>query len=165
MAYVTRYNFKRIFKAIRGAKAFEGIAVSGRIYPDIDFCFFNKMEREELLQFKAFISDPDLYIERYLDYCRPEKDSIFLEDGKQPAFHNTPDCERLQSDYTGYIVPDAIRAQGAETIERFREFYRMHKSLFERDPESFEMRASIAFKTKIMMQAASSANIGVACVS
>lgn len=161
MAYITKYNFGKIFREIRGAKAFEGVAVDGKIYPTIDFDFFNKMEKDELLQFKAFVSDPDLYIEHYLEYYKTPKNSLFLNEEKQPAYHSDPRCERLLSDFTGFLIPDSIKSQGEEVVQKFCEFYHKNKTLFENNPEAFEMRASLVFKVRIKIDSITLRNSGV----
>lgn len=163
MAFITKRNFNKIFNAISNSDAFDKMTLDAKIYPDIEFAFFNQLERKQLLEFKAFVSDPDFYITQYLKAVKIDQDnSYFLNvENIRPAYHSDSTCERLLSDFVGYPVPDCIKAQGPVAVAKFKEFYKEHLDLFNTNMEAFEARASILFKVSVRMEMLTLPNSGV----
>lgn len=165
MAYITRFNFNRVFRNI--ADSVELVADSA-IYPgnpDVDkFCdyFFNKHEKNDLIKFKEFVRDPDLYIEHYFTKTKEINSYKFLNlDGKTPAYHIDLNCKAMHNDFVGLLIPQNIADRGREEIERFKQFYRENEDLYIHDREAFEFRASIKFETKIKIEEDNRPNSGI----
>ena len=164
MAYITRYHFNKVFRLINQHSIFNDFKVDGIIYPAINFGFFNKLETKELLAFKAFVQDPDIYINYLLEKLQNEEESEKYLDYTFPAYHESEDCKRMFMDFHKALIPDVIRSRGAEEVARFQKFYNENKSLYEANIHAFEYRASIVFGARIELSFENHLNSGIRTV-
>ena len=165
MAYITRYHFNKVFRLIHQHSIFNELKVDGIIYPAINFGFFNKLETKELLAFKAFVQDPDIYINYLLEKLQNEKESEKYLDYSSPAYHESEDCQRMHMDFHKALIPDVIKSRGPEEVARFQRFYNEYKSLYENNIHAFEYRASIVFGARIVLSFESHLNSGIRTVT
>ena len=149
MAYITRANFRRISYQLNNQKIVKLDDVDNVILcediPSIKFDYLNKKEKQKLLAFKEFVLHPEIIF-------KPEYNKLNTNDTKKyifesvAAYHFDPDCEKLNQDFNGLLLPDKIKEQGDDKIIEFRHWYRENMHLLEEDKKDiFEMHLLTRF--------------------
>ena len=149
MAYITRANFRRISYQLNNHKIVRPNNTDDVILcediPLLKFEYLNKMEKQMLLAFKEFVLHPEIIFE-------PEYNKLNTQDTKKyifesvAAYHFDLDCEKLNQDFSGLLLPEKIKDQGDEKIIEFRQWYRENMHLLEEDKKDvFEMHLLTRF--------------------
>jgi hypothetical protein len=100
-----------------------------------------------------FFEDTELFIDNYFKMARSQNDEDLVFEVAPPAYHNSPECERLHADYRNYEIPEQIRAREATEPGirmRFRQWFKENCYLLENTgpkyrPEFFILRIRAAF--------------------
>lgn len=146
-AYITQYNFKKIFNDkfhYDGTKRIEGsIELMERI-----ICYYSENEMQRLLAYREFVKDPDHFFRLYNIKFRDTYTYVYEN---PPAYHIDFSCDLLHSDYSGKgpLVPEEIKKLGNEKIEEYRRFYKSNKALHDKDPHAFFNQVNALFRTHI----------------
>ena len=149
MAYITRANFRRISYQLNEQQMIKLDNTNNVILcddiPSLKFDYLNKMEKQMLLAFKEFVLHPEIIF-------KPEYNKLNTHDTKKyifesvAAYHFDPDCEKLNQDFNGLLLPDKIKEQGDDKIIEFRHWYRENMHLLEEEKRDiFEMRLFTRF--------------------
>lgn len=101
---------------------------------DIRFKWFNKFELKRLKATELFYSDIEIFSSMFQE-LRTYSNSNYVYPSKNPAYHNTLDCERLHADYENIKIPDAIRK--ANRTEEFRLWCIEKKDLYDKYADQF----------------------------
>jgi hypothetical protein len=127
--YITAANAVNIVKKIDPDKLrkLNGILYKRAIY------VFGAKDKARLLGIRELFKHPEEFIRHY--YVKHDVfDSYqYVFEGKPPAYHRCPECERLNSDYTNYEVPSFIRDQGKAAVLEFRAWFKANMHLIEKD--------------------------------
>jgi len=136
MAIITEYNLMSI---IFSSDVFQVDHTSRDVYKKSIY-IFNRYENASLLSVQELLEDP----ERWFDLVyvpRKTKDTYnFVYAEKRPSYHNNKNCQRLNSDYKNFALPESIKEQGKDTIIEFREWFKSVEYLYESDIEAFAAR-------------------------
>ena len=149
MAYITRANFRRISYQLNEQQIIKLDDTNNVILcediPSLKFDYLNKMEKQMLLAFKEFVLHPEIIF-------KPEYNKLNTHDTKKyifesvAAYHFDPDCEKLNQDFNGLLLPDTIKEQGDDKIIEFRHWYRENMHLLEEEKKDiFEMHLLTRF--------------------
>lgn len=156
MAYLTISNSIQILRKIDG-KQFENIG--GSIYKKSIF-FFSRYEKNILLGLQELWKDPENFIAvHYVPIISKDNFKYVFEGGK-PAYHYDATCDRLNSNFTNFEIPDAIKEKGADEVNKFRTWFKKNMHLMEK-PEIFTMRLFHAFNIQVNPKAIDYNNSGV----
>lgn len=147
MAYITKYNFDKLFNnryRYDATKKLKGtIELMERIV-----CYYSDDEMQRFLAYRELAKDPASFLGLYKV---PFKDTYTYVWEAPPAYHNSSSCELLLSDYSGKgaIIPDEIRRLGYDMIAKYREFYKNNKTIHDKDPQMFFNLVNKTFHTNI----------------
>ena len=135
MAYITIANANSIiFKS-----DLKQVDFKKQLYK-IPIYFFNNYEKNALLAFRELLSDPERYFtEIYKPYKAIDTYTLVFE-GRRPAYHNDPNCIRLNSDFENYEIPQEIQSQGTNKVQEFRLWFSQVMHLLEDRPDAFVAR-------------------------
>lgn len=131
--YITAYNLEQI---TRKTKPY--IELEGKIH-DRPIYFFSEFEIKNLLSLKSFINNPHYFIDNYYSPIVTEDHHKYVFEGVKPAYHKRNDCERLNSNYRNFEIPEKIKEQGKEKINEFRKWFKENLNLLN-NPDVFVMR-------------------------
>lgn len=132
MAYITRANFKRISFHLN-EKQYDGEqAIVCEEIPQIHFEYFNKSERQALQAFKEFVLHPEIILKPEYHKLRKVDTKTYVFESVA-AYHCDINCEKLNQDFNGILLPDKIKEQGDEKIEEFRQWYKDNLHFLEED--------------------------------
>lgn len=135
MAYITESNLKRIIRE----SDYHSQEFSCPIYKR-SISFFNKSEIKELQATLELLKDPLNYFRIYYKPLVNIDSYRYIFPPKAPVFHTLEGCERLNSNFENYVIPNEIQEKGAEKVEEFRRWFLENKNTFENDPNVFGMR-------------------------
>ena len=149
MAYITRFNFKRISHQLDEKKIINTDNIDSILLcedlPNIKFAYMNKLEKQGLLAFKEFVLHPEIIF-------NPEYRKVKFKDTKMfvfetpAAYHLDSNCSKLHQDFNGVLLPDKIKEQGDEKIKEFRQWCRENMHFLEEDKKDiFEMHLQMKF--------------------
>jgi len=135
MAYITQYNFKRIFYSLNTQKIISDADVNREILcedvPNSKFEMLNKSERRRLLAFKEYVQCGEIALNKDYQKINTEDTGRYITENNHPAYHIDGNCERLFADFAAVEIPAMIREQGSEKITEFRAWYNKHASMLE----------------------------------
>lgn len=156
--YITRANFRQIVRKSN----IKGLHLQGEIYK-IPIYFFSKYEENELLAIQELLKDPEKYfteIYQPLDMI-PDTYRLMYE-SKSSAYHKVCNCCHLKSDYLNFVIPEAIREQGKDTVIRFRKWFEGVRYLLDEGrADAFEMRLHAAWNIQIYIKSIEIDNSGI----
>lgn len=136
MAIITEYNLMSI---IFNSDVLQVDQTSRDVYKKSIY-IFNQYENASLLSVQELLEDP----ERWFDLVyvpRKTKDSYnYVYAEKRPSYHNNRNCQRLNSDYKNFTIPESIKEQGRDTIIEFRDWFKSVEYLYDSDIEAFAAR-------------------------
>lgn len=140
MAYLTKSNSLRIIAKIdfRQIGNLEGEVYKKPIY------FFSNYEINNLLGLRELLKDPEKFIKEYYVPVENADSFRYVYEGSKPAYHSKPNCERLNSNYRNFEIPEEIRNRGAEEVQNFRTWFKKNQYLLEKI-DVFVARLQIAF--------------------
>lgn len=89
---------------------------------------------------KELLINPENYFNKiYKKYVA--KDSLkFTDPERNPCYHSNPKCERLNSDFQTFEIPEEIREKGLEKVNEFREWFKTVQHFIESKPDVFAER-------------------------
>lgn len=147
-AFITLNNFKS-FKSI----VFE--TDYSRDCRDLEDLYKSKLShilsRPELAllrSYKAILESSPLKLESYKPISEKADTKTFVWEGRPPAYHSKPSCEKLRSDYQNFEIPPEIRDKGDSEIAKFRKFFSEHRSLIKDDENKFIDKLEAVFFLK-----------------
>lgn len=155
MTFITKSNSVGILRKVDFQKA---KALSGDVYK-MPIYFFSDYERNVLLGVRKLYENPDEFVkEYYVPIIREDKHQFVFEGGK-PAFHNNPTCERLNSNYINFEIPEYLKERarlngGAEAesklVQDFRAWFKKYMYLLKEDKkEEFVKKLDARFNYSI----------------
>lgn len=149
MAYITRFNFKRISNRLDAKKIINKDNIDSILLcedlPDIKFGYLNKVEKQGLLAFKEFVLNPEIIFNPEYRKIRFEDTKTFVFENPS-AYHLDPNCSQLHKDFNAPLIPNKIKEQGDEKIKEFRQWYRENMHFLEEDKKDiFEMHLQMKF--------------------
>lgn len=156
MAYITKSNSLKILSKVESGEI-NNISEEVYIKP---IYFFSDYERNKLIAFKEFLKDPNNFIRKYYIPIETTDNLKFVYEGGKPSYHFKSDCERLNSNYRNFEIPESIRERGKEEVTKFRKWFRENQHLLE-NPEIFAARIKLAFGIIINPKAIDFENSGV----
>lgn len=155
-AYITSANMLRIIRQTDIVTAdIEGTVYKKPIY------LFSRFEEKSLIAIQELISDTERFLSEIYNRVEVVDRMKYVFEGKKPAYHNDLNCERLNSNFKNFEIPEEIKEKGTEEIMRFRNWFKENYSLLER-PDVFEMRLHMAFGVLINPKAINFTNSGPA---
>jgi len=156
MAFLTKSNSLKIIARID----FKQIGnLDGTVYKKPIY-FFSDYEKNNLLGLQELLKDPERFIKEYYRPIEVVDNLQYVYEGKQPAYHCKSDCERLNSNYKNFKIPEEIREKGTNEILRFRKWFKENSYLLDK-PDTFVMRLHAAFGVQMNPKAIDYANSGV----
>ncbi|MFD2787051.1 hypothetical protein [Hymenobacter rubripertinctus] len=137
MAYITKGNANKILRQIDiSSLPTDFPKLKGEIYKK-KISIFSNNEINRLLLRKELLRNPDGFFKLY---CKIEKrpDTYrYIHEGGSPAYHESPDCIRLTSDFTAYEIPLIIQERGKNEVVKFRIWFSQNRDIFENDNNKF----------------------------
>ncbi len=156
-AYVTRNTFKRVGNRLQPAEVSID-AVFTYIYKDSLRGLLNDTEAKRLYVLRCLLQG---------------KSDQLVESGKTFApgyvfsigpsrYHASRECEFLKADFTNYLVPPEIEAQGAERVREFQQFCEDNKQLLrDKTPAAFWAYVGTRFRISSNPRHVQYANSGI----
>lgn len=138
--YITRANSMKILKKLD----YKNLNIEGSVY-NKPIYFFNKREEQALLAYKEFVMNPEKFVEEVYQRVEIVDNYRYVFEGESPCYHRREDCERLNSEFRNYEIPQTIRDRGIDEIERYRIWFRENLYLLEGKEDILEMRIYAAF--------------------
>ena len=156
MAYLTKSNSLKIIARIDFKKIGN---LEGEVYKKPIF-FFSDYEKNNLLGLKELLKDPETFIQEYYVPIENTDNLRYVYEGGKPAYHSKSDCERLNSNYRNFEIPEEIREKGKDEVLRFRSWFKENQYLLEK-PDIFVARLQMAFGVTMNPKAIDHENSGV----
>jgi hypothetical protein len=91
------------------------------------------------LALQKLIADPEEFLTSYYKPIEKKDSFTLVFEGKAPAFHHAANCERLNSNYNNFLIPEKIKRQGKTAILGFRNWFKENQTLLDK-PDVFAMR-------------------------
>ena len=126
----------------------------------IPIYFFSKYEKNALLSIQELLEDPSNWFETIYKPKNNNDTFRFVYEGRKPAYHNSPNCDRLLSDFRNFEIPQIIRDKGNEEVVKFRNWFEKVEHLLHKDPDAFVMRLNNAWGLKTNVKAIQYENSG-----
>lgn len=151
MVYITKANSQRMV----GELKLSDLHLEGEVY-DKPIYFFNELEKQSLLAYKELMEHPEKFVDYVYRRIRPQfNDNYVFDRGSYPCYHLFPDCQRLRSEYHNWLIPQAIKDKGHESVESFRSWIKASfelQELIDNDPEAFQFRVQQKFGVVVQMR-------------
>jgi hypothetical protein len=156
MAYLTKSNSLKIITSndFKSTGDLDGDVYKKPIY------FFSTVEKNRLIGLQKLFEDPDKFIGEYYIPIKTEDKFQYVFEGNKPAFHNNSQCERLNSNYINFRIPDEIRERGKDEVIKFRAWFKSNHHLMEK-PDLFVERLRLAFDVQVSPKSIERDNSGV----
>lgn len=135
MAYITVTNSKKLLRKL-DLKKFEDLL--GDVYKK-DIYFFSKREKSMLIGIRELLKDPENFVVEFYNPVKVIDTFKYIFEEQQPAYHVDSLCERLQSNFQNFELPEEIKAKGEEEIKDFRKWFKQNSYTLEK-PDVFFMR-------------------------
>lgn len=156
MAYLTKSNSLKIIARID----FKQIGnLQGEVYKKPIY-FFSDYEKNNLLGLKELLKDPETFIQEFYVPIENTDNLRYVYEGGKPAYHAKPDCDRLNSNYRNFEIPEEIREKGKDEVLKFRSWFKENQYLLEK-PDVFVARLQMAFGVTMNPKAIDYENSGV----
>lgn len=133
--------------------------LKGEMYK-IPIYFFSKYEEQSLLAIQELLQNPEYYFTEIYQPHEPIDTYKYVYEGKRPAYHNEPNCERLNADWDNYEIPEDISERGEEAVIEFREWFETVAHLIKDRPDAFVMRLHARWGILTNVNAISRGNSG-----
>lgn len=147
MVFITIANSKRILRKLDLGK----LDLKGQIY-DKPIYVFNKREEQSLLAYKELLMNPERFVKEIYQKVEIKDSYRYVYEGEMPCYHKVGDCERLNAEFCNFRIPEEIREQGVETVQRFRTWFKGNSYLLEGKEDVFEMRINAAFHLRLKIE-------------
>jgi hypothetical protein len=153
MVFVTQAN---VASMIYWVDRVHLLNLSGEVYKRPIY-ILSTGEKRRLLAIRRFFEASDVFIEQYFGKARGTDDECMVFEGTSPAYHTIAECERLNSDYTNYEIPEQIMdmAKTDPSLKaRFRQWFKDNSYLLDDNnpkyqPGYFLLRIRADFKVDI----------------
>lgn len=156
MAYITKAKSLSIIRRIDDKKMGN---LKGNVFEKPIYLFSN-FEENILLAWKELLKDPEKFIKEYYIPIKNIDNLQYVFEGGKPAYHSTPKCIRLKSNFRNFEIPNEIREKGKEEAIKFRNWFKENQYLLEK-PDVFVARLHSAFGVKVNPKAIDYENSGV----
>ncbi|UTM21852.1 hypothetical protein [Dyadobacter fanqingshengii] len=149
MPFITNYNFSQIINGVNTINIGEENVYNKPI------SFLNKTEIHKLLKIRKILQLFDqVTIESYIKIEKKEDTKSWIFEGGQPAYHQTPSCSTLNSEYINFPIPDKIKENNR--VPEFREWFKENMHLITDGKEDiFKLHLStkfgVQFQSKIQI--------------
>lgn len=140
-AYITKSNLKSIIMKVYANPSKEDI--EGIYKEDLNHILSLK-ELAALFILKEAYAEKEFDLEKYMRKHKRDTKSFVFEGGS-PSYHTNPFCEKLNSSFTNFELPEEIKAKGEEEIIRFRRFFIENASLLKSDEARFFKKLEATF--------------------
>lgn len=143
MAYITKYNFNKVFSDRYVESEYPESHWLDRIKG-----FYAMSELQRLYAYEVFVKDPVMFCKQHgINF----KDTYTYVYENPPAYHVNNNCTSLNKDFTGKgaIVPQEIRQQGYNAVKEYRRFYRQNLYIHDTDKKTFFNMVNEKFVTNI----------------
>ena len=141
--YITNSNAHRILKQIDYDKLPDDNKVAIYTKP---IYFLAPWEIKKLRVTKILFENFETFVKEYYQPLENEDTLTYVFEGGQSAYHSSNTCERLNSNYTNFKIPQSIRDKGEEEVKKFRKWFYNYKPLLDMQ-EGKDMFYSQLFKT------------------
>ena len=91
--------------------------LSGEVYKKPIY-FLSYYEEKYLLAIQELFKDSKNYFTSIYVPIKTEDTYRLMFENVHPCFHSTPDCNRINSDYSNYHIPEEISKQGPDWKNR-----------------------------------------------
>ena len=155
--YVTKSNSLKIatFSSIKGSiEDFENLYDSSLTF------LLSTPELNLLYAYKETISNPEHIFQAYKKW-KPIDTKKYVWEGGTPAFHSTPECERLHSQYINLEIPPEIQSRDDAEVEKFRRFVKANYALLEDNEPLFLKRLDARFVLRNPPKSVKASNSGL----
>lgn len=171
MAYITKSNFDKIIRRTDLMNA--DIEYSSHDIYVQPITFFSKLEEKMLLATKILMKDQDKFITHVykpLEVNNEDSLKYVYEINNGPAFHNSIDCQNLNSDFKNFLIPEELRARAYRSggyekewrvVREFRSWFIENRRLFETDLAEFLKKLDIRFNINIAPERVELMNSGI----
>lgn len=122
--------------------------------------FLVTTKKNNLLVLKELLKDPETFIREFYVPIENTDNLRYVYEGGKPAYHAKPDCERLNSNYRNFEIPEEIREKGKDEVLKFRSWFKENQYLLEK-PDVFVARLQMAFGVTMNPKAIDYENSGV----
>lgn len=156
MAYITKSNSLRIISKIDFKKIGK---LEGNVYKMPIFCF-STYENNNLLGLRELLKNPELFVKEYYKPIESIDKLKYVYEGGKASYHSNPSCERLNSSYKNFEIPEEVREKGKDEVQRFRSWFRVNQYLIDQ-PDLFVAKLQMAFGIIISPKAIDFENSGV----
>jgi len=102
----------------------------------LDFKWFNNYEVNNLLAFKLLFKNSYDFFQIYKKQ-KPIDTKEFIFEGQSPSYHNNINCERLNSSFINFKIPEEIKKRGDKAVEEFRVWFKENMYLMEGNMDFF----------------------------
>jgi len=124
------------------------------------------------LAYKEFIMNPEKLLEIILKndtiigYGVYKKINVvdnyeYVYEGKKPCYHKSFECERLNSKFKNFKIPNEIKQMGIQKIEEFRRWFSDIEDLYFEDKSKFNYRLRMKFGISVNVEAVAYNNSGI----
>lgn len=150
--YITKANFKRIFRLLEVPQEFKfedvvlwtlpnGKVAKGDRKSSKEHVFsamFSQKEKDSLLALKAFCKGDKGFINHVYKKVDNPKDSLrYIQAEKKPVYHSDSNCPAMKSDYERVLIPEQIISQGKDCVNEYRKYWNNNLGLREEDNAAF----------------------------
>lgn len=139
--YITLSNLERITQTTK-----PDIILNGKIH-DRTIYFFSEIEIKNLLSIRTFLNNPSFFVDNYYSPILSEDNHKYVFEVGKPAYHKRNDCERLNSNFRNFEIPEKIKEEGKEKISEFRNWFKENLDLLD-NPVVFVKRLNEKFGIK-----------------
>ena len=131
MVFITRSKADRILRCTTTT-----LDTVEELYPKKLF-MFTKKEMAHLLRYKILIENPYSYFASYKKVTKKEDTYSYTTERDKPSCHKDRNCEYLNANFSNYIIPEEVQAQGVQKCREFRKWFRANEELLEDEPTKF----------------------------
>lgn len=156
MVTITLSNAKRI--VLNGN--IKDLNLKGNIYKTTIY-FFSKYEQNQLLAIREFLKDPDNYFKEVYQPIVGKQDTFtYIYEGRKPAYHKSANCPMVGSNYSNFLIPEAIKEKGEDVVRDFRKWFETVKHLLDENKAAFNMRLKLKWDLEINLKGVEKDNSG-----
>lgn len=154
--YITRANSMKILRKLD----YSHLNIEGAVYSKPIF-FLNKREEQVLLAYKEFVMNPERFIKEVYQRVEVIDNYRYVFEGESPCFHRREDCERLNSEFRNFMIPQTIRDRGIDEVHRYRSWFKDNMYLLDGKKDILEMRIYTAFGIHVRAEEIIKGNSGI----
>jgi len=125
--------------------------------------FLNKLEKNKLRAVRELINDSENFLNEYYSPIEVNEDTYrYMYESSMPSYHKDIGCERLNSKYENFEIPEEIISKGKNEVIEFRKWFQNSKHLIEEGKsDAFVMRLQAKYKINTNPKNINRSNSGV----